>query len=209
MGDVIDEEINGLRSVYCKDMVDAAILYLVKGGIREQNLVDRLWMLGYFHAPASKGHHLNKAGGLLEHSVNVTRRLSVLSDALCVHWPRRESPYLVGMLHDLVKCQCYRLRKDGDKDAYEYVQPAWPGHGVASVMIATVELGVKLEPMEAAAIIHHMGAFGLSGRDLNEFDAALDEFAPAIIATHTADWAAARIDEEGCFHDQRAEVPVE
>ncbi len=43
-------------------------------------------------------------------------------------------------------------------------------------------------------------------RALNEFDAALDEFAPAIIATHSADWAAARIDERGCFHDMRSEV---
>ena len=32
---------------------------------------------------------------------------------------------------------------------------------------------------------------------LDEFDAALDRWPGQIIATHTADWAAARIDEEG------------
>ena len=151
--------------------------------------------IGFDKAPASKGHHLAVAGGLLIHSVNVTRRLVALTDALGVAWSRPESPYLVGMLHDLVKCKCYRLNPDGK--TYGYVQPEWPGHGFASAMIATVELGIRLNADEAAAIIHHMGAFGLQGRALDEFDAALDRWPGQIIATHTADWAAARIDEEG------------
>ena len=149
--------------------------------------------MGYLTAPASKGHHLAVKGGLVQHSINVTTRLVRLSDAIGVKWSRDESPYLVGMLHDLVKCQCYRLNADGK--TYSYVQPKWPGHGVASVMIATVELGIRLNPDEAAAIIHHMGAFGLSGRALDEFDAALDAFPGPIIATHTADWSAARLDD--------------
>ena len=62
-------------------------------------------------------------------------------------------------------------------------------------MIAMSELGVMLYPDEAAAIIHHMGAFGLSGRALDEFDAALERWPAQIIATHTADWAASRLDE--------------
>lgn len=149
--------------------------------------------MGYFHAPASKGHHLAVKGGLVRHSLNVTKRLVRLSDAIGVKWSRNESPYLVGMFHDLVKCRCYRLNDDGQ--TYSYIQPKWPGHGVASVMIATVELGIQLNPDEAAAIIHHMGAFGLSGCALDEFDAALDAFPGPIIATHTADWSASRLDE--------------
>lgn len=161
--------------------------------------------MGYFTAPASKGHHLAVKGGLVQHSLNVTKRLVRLSDAIGVKWSRDESPYLVGMLHDLVKCQCYRLNADGQ--TYSYIQPKWPGHGVASAMIATVELGIQLNPDEAAAIVHHMGAFGLSGRALDEFDAALDAFPGPIIATHTADWSAARLDETGDWSDMRSEVP--
>ena len=41
------------------------------------------------------------------------------------------------MLHDLVKCRRYRLREDAK--GYEHVQPEYPGHGSASVMIATVD----------------------------------------------------------------------
>ena len=172
--------------------------YLLHGAALESEQERRLRAIGYYEAPASKGHHLAYRGGLVLHSFNVARRLVTLTTALGVVWSRPQSPYLVGMLHDLVKCKCYRLRADG---GYDYVQPEWPGHGVASVMIATVELGIHLEPDETAAIIHHMGAFGLQGRALDEFDAALDRWPNQIIATHTADWAAARIDEEGKWRE--------
>ena len=148
--------------------------------------------LGFFDAPASKGHHLACPGGLAAHSGNVCRRLLDQTRALGVNWSRPASPYLVALLHDLVKCKCYKPRPEG---GFDYVQPEWPGHGFASAMIAMSELGVMLCPDEAAAIIHHMGAFGLSGRALDEFDAALDRWPAQIIATHTADWAASRLDE--------------
>ena len=172
--------------------------YLLHGAALESEQERRLRAIGYYDAPASKGHHLAYRGGLVLHSYNVARRLVILTNALGVAWSRPQSPYLVALLHDLVKCKCYRLRPDS---GYDYVQPEWPGHGVASVMIATVELGIRLEPDETAAIIHHMGAFGLQGRALDEFDAALDKWPKQIIATHTADWAAARIDEEGKWRE--------
>ena len=175
--------------------------YLAIGGIagHYRDLIN----LGYFDAPASKGHHLACRGGLAIHSANVTKRLVALSIEMGVRWSRDESPYIVGVLHDLVKCRCYRLNADGK--TYSYVQPAWPGHGVASAMIAMTELGIFLNPDEAAAIIHHMGAFGLAGHALDEFDAALDKWPGQIIATHTADWAAARLDEAGDWSSERGE----
>ena len=66
--------------------------------------MDKIKSIGYYDAPASKGHHLAVKGGLAAHSLNVTRRLIDISDALEVAWSRDESPYLVGMLHDLVTC---------------------------------------------------------------------------------------------------------
>ncbi len=187
------------------NIIDNPVMdYLAIGEIANhyQKLVD----IGYFAAPASKGHHLAFPGGLAQHSANVTKRLVSLSIDLGVRWSRDESPYIVGVLHDLVKCQCYRLNEDGK--TFSYVQPKWPGHGVASVMIATAELGIRLNPDESAAIVHHMGAFGLSGRALDEFDAALDRWPGQIIATHTADWAAARIDETGDWSAERESSDV-
>lgn len=165
--------------------------YIEKTGITA-GVWDRLVKPGYLSAPASKGHHLASEGGLVTHSVNVTKRLLDLTEKLGVRWPRPESPYIVGMYHDLVKCVCYA--KDGD--GYKYVQPPYPGHGACSVAIAT-ELGIKLVAAEIIAITYHMGMFGV-GREYTdkEFNAALDRYAPLVISTHTADWWAARCDEE-------------
>ena len=176
-------------------------MYLKNAGLTDvqQNLLESI---GYFKAPASKGHHLAVEGGLFTHSVNVTRRLLGLTEAMEIDWPREESPYLVGMLHDLVKTRCYRAidgaAQDG-KAAYEYIQPAYPGHGVASALIAA-ELGIQLNEDERAAIVYHMGLYGV-GKEYTdkEFNEALGVFPGPIIATHSADWLAARIDESGDF----------
>ena len=91
----------------------AAEVMLEKAGLNSE--VEReLDRIGYFRAPASKGHHLARPGGLVEHSVNVTHWLERLTDAGLVSWQRRESPYLIGMLHDLVKCKCYGLEVADD-----------------------------------------------------------------------------------------------
>lgn len=173
--------------------------YLEQAGL---NTDVECWLerIGYFDAPASKGHHLANRGGLVEHCVNVTWRLVELTEALGVKWSRKESPYTVGMLHDLVKCRCYRAMNGAAQDAepkWEYVQPLYPGHGACSVMIAT-ELAISLMPDEIAAIIYHMGAFGI-GKEYTdkEFYAAMEMFAPQIIATCCADWWAASVDERG------------
>ena len=64
---------------------------------------------------------------------------------------------------------------------------------------AMSEIGVNLSPVECACIVHHMGAFGLDEKRLKEYDAALDVYPSEIIATHTADILAARVDERGVF----------
>jgi len=175
-----------------------AEIYLEHAGLNT-DVEDWLERIGYFDAPASKGHHLAKRGGLVMHSINVTRRLLGQMCTLDVKWSRKESPFLVGMLHDLVKCRCYRAMNGAAQDAepkWEYVQPLYPGHGACSVMIAT-ELGISLYPDEIAAITYHMGMYGV-GREYTdkEFDNALRLYGPQVLTTIYADWWAARVDEE-------------
>lgn len=150
--------------------------------------IKRLEDIGYFKAPASKGHHLAYDGGLIEHSINVVDRMLELGA-----FENEDSAYRVGMLHDLVKCKCYRQKDDG---TFDYVQPPYPGHGVASVMIAQ-ELGISLTPVEMAAITWHMGAFGLGERELKEYHAAIRRFPREIILTHAADHLASAFEEKG------------
>ena len=171
--------------------------YLAAAGI-EPVTVRLMEEMGYFTQPASKSHHLACPGGLAQHSANVTRRLVELTKSLDVRWTREQAPYLVGMLHDLVKCKCYRAMGEMERNLppkYEYVQPEYPGHGACSVAIAT-ELGIQLMREEIAAIAFHMGPWGV-GKEYadKELDAALKAYGPQIIATHTADWWACCVDE--------------
>lgn len=156
----------------------------------------KLRSIGYFMAPASSCHHLAQRGGLAVHSANVTRWLLKLSRTLMVKWPRIESPYIVGMLHDVVKTKCYKFQLAGAEEKIVRCLHPYSGHGEASVAIICSELKLNLFPMEASAIIHHMGAFNLDGNGLKDFDRALSIYPQAIIATHTADMMAARFDEE-------------
>lgn len=172
---------------------------LLKMAGLDSDTIAELEFWGYFRAPASKGHHLAVPGGLVQHSINVTTRLVALTKALRLKWPRPESPYLVGMLHDVVKVRSYIVDKTATTDAsapkYIYAPSVYGGHGAASVMMVTSELQVSLCPEEALAIRWHMGAFGLAGDELKEYDWALKAFPALLIATHTADMLAANVDE--------------
>jgi hypothetical protein len=154
-----------------------------------------LQRIGYFDAPASAHHHLAEHGGLLKHSVNVTRWLERLTESIGVTWPRCESIYIVGMLHDVVKAMCYKFQPAGAEEHIVRVPHPYSGHGAASVAIISAELGLPLYAAEASSIMHHMGAFNLQGLDLKDYDNALGIYTKQIIATHTADMLAARFDE--------------
>lgn len=163
------------------------------------NAKAELKRIGYFDAPASSHHHLAERGGLLKHSVNVTRWLERLTPSMGVTWPRCDSLYVVGMLHDVVKAMCYRFQAAGAEEHIVRVPHPYAGHGAASVAIASAEIGMFLYPAEASAIMHHMGAFGLQGNELKDYDHALGIYTKEIIATHTADMLAARYDEENTY----------
>lgn len=192
------DDITDMFATVSKDMRCDGARFLKSAGITKEQF-ERLDGLGYFAAPASKGHHLARKGGLFEHSTNVTRRLISLTGPLNVEWPRTESPYLIGMLHDLVKAQCYRTKDGG---GFEYVETKYPGHGSASVNFIEKDVGIVLNDVERQCIRWHMGAFNLTQGGLENYDRALDRFPREIIATHTADIMAARVDET---YDVKAE----
>jgi len=149
------------------------------------SVFEALIEIGYFDAPASKGHHLAVAGGLVEHSIHVPDNL------LETRAVPEVSAYRIGMYHDLVKCLCYKAVGSG---MYEYTQPPYPGHGIASAMIAA-DIGIELDPLERAAIVWHMGAFGLDERQMAEYKAALRKWPVPIIFAHAADHLASILEE--------------
>lgn len=150
-------------------------------------MVDKLKELGFFAAPASTRFHGAYEGGLFDHSYVVTEALLDLTEKLGLKWQRESSPYIVGLLHDLCKCDLYILTDDG----YIYNKAAAKGHGDKSVEMISKLFALTEE--ETACIRWHMGAFD-EKKNWNCYNEAIKKF-PNVLYTHTADMIAAQIKE--------------
>lgn len=161
-------------------------------------LLDRM---GFFTAPASTKYHGAYEGGLYDHSENVTRALLGLTEREHLTWERAESPLIVGMFHDLCKCDQYRHplmeiyaddKQFPDVEKWEYnPDMLLKGHGDKSVMIASTLLTLTEE--ELLCIRWHMGAFD-EKENWNGYTRAIHKY-PNVLWTHTADMIAAHIKE--------------
>jgi hypothetical protein len=151
------------------------------------NTVLRLDSVNFFTAPASINHHGAYSGALFDHSLTVMGLLLDYTEKLNLQWSRPESPYIVGMFHDLCKCGNYTLK--GDKWEYNRNQ-ILPGHGEKSVIMYQQMFG-QLTTEEIACIRWHMGAFD-DKENWEYYSKAVFQF-PNVLYTHTADMAAAHI----------------
>lgn len=70
------------------------------------DLIDYLEKIGFYKKPASIRHHLNRTGGLLEHTENVKREYLKLNKEVSADIPR-ENIIVQASLHDLEKCFAY------------------------------------------------------------------------------------------------------
>lgn len=145
--------------------------------------------LGFFEAPASTKYHGAYGGGLFEHSFAVTDYLVDLTKRLELTWDREESPYIVGMYHDLCKCESYVFDIETDKYTYN-PDIIIPGHGEKSVIMLSRYM--KLTDEEIACIRWHMGAFERDPKMWDYYGRAIETF-PNVLYTHTADMIASRI----------------
>lgn len=160
---------------------------------------------GFFTAPASTKYHGNYEGGLFDHSYNVTRVLLDLTNDCHLIWEREESPYIIGMFHDLCKVDSYRhpvvstgIYPDGH-ELYTTDTTKWEhspdtilkGHGDKSVMLLSYHFRLTME--EILCIRYHMGAF-VDQREWNDYTRAIHVF-PNVLWTHQADMIATHIVE--------------
>lgn len=161
---------------------------------------------GFFTAPASSSHHLNYEGGLYDHSCHVTDALVDLTSNNHLSWSRPESPYIIGMFHDLCKSDAYNpvyenrhLIDETDKfvivrelTGYSYnKETLLKGHGDKSVMLASAFMTLTFE--EILCIRYHMGAF-TDKEEWNDYTRAIHN-CPNVLWTHQADMIATHITE--------------
>lgn len=148
---------------------------------------------GYYDAPASKSHHGNYPGGLLDHSLQVTQELIVLTDKLGLTWQRPQSPAIIGMLHDICKADEYIASAQDTKSAepaYEYNKSRLLiGHGDKSCILAAGL--IELTEEELVCIRYHMGPY--EAKEMwSSYGYALRHY-PNLMWVHAADMIASQI----------------
>ena len=154
---------------------------------------DWLKVNGFFDAPASTTHHGNYEGGLFDHSLTVAFELARYTSCMNIRWQRPESPFIVGMFHDLCKIDEYR---HNDPESILTGDDVWKksddcilkGHGDKSVMLLSRFMTLTEE--ELLCIRFHMGAYQTD--DWNSYGKAIEKY-QTVLFTHTADMYAARV----------------
>ena len=152
--------------------------------------------MGFFNAPASTIHHGNYEGGLFDHSLEVAKQLVELTQKLGLKWRTPNSPRVVGMYHDLCKCDAYIENIDpmtGIHKGYEYNKNCTiDGHGDKSIIMALPH--IKLTDEEIHCIRWHMGAYETDTKRWGFYARSIKKY-PNVLYTHVADMIASYIEE--------------
>lgn len=150
---------------------------------------------GFFRSPASTKYHGAYEGGLFDHSFTVMNILVELSAKNNLKWQRAESPFIVGMFHDLCKIDQYRIDNSepytvGEATRYEYrTDTDFKGHGDKSILLLCQYM--KLTEEEVMCIRYHMGAF-TEKDEWRDYTNAVHRYAN-VLWTHHADMLASHV----------------
>lgn len=152
------------------------------------NVIDRLRDMNFFTTPASTKFHGNYEGGLFAHSILVAKTLVELTGCNNLMWERKESPYIIGMFHDLCKTDYYI--SNGTGHYWERNDDCLlKGHGEKSVMLLSQFYTLTEE--EIMCIRYHMGAF-TPKEEWSDYTRAVHTY-PNVLWTHHADMIASHV----------------
>lgn len=159
----------------------------------------------FFTAPASAKYHGVYEGALFDHSFLVYKMLKDFTEKNNLKWQRPQSPFIVGMFHDICKCDRYKAVQDPPKMLmhtfegveHEYLPPIryeynedtlLDGHGSKSVMLLSQFMTLTEEEM--LCIRFHMGAYEKD--DWKMLDKAIKKY-PNVMWTHHADMLVSKL----------------
>lgn len=163
------------------------------------------WLIknGFFTQPASTKYHGAYEGGLFDHCYEVTNVLLDMTKRLDLNWSRPESPYIIGMFHDLCKIDNYITIVDepgkemmgtgevkGKEIHFEYNEDCiLQGHADKSIML--LSQFITLTEEELLCIKFHMGAY--EGKEQwDAYDKSIRKY-ETVLWTHTADMYASKV----------------
>ena len=156
---------------------------------------DTIWLT----SPASTKYHLNKEGGLLEHSVGVTETLLKFREALAPQISE-ESCVIVGLFHDVGKIgmpgKPRYLKNDNqweiEKRGITYkINPEEVYMNLAARSLYLVAKYLPLSDSEAQAILYHDGQYVEGNKEVAHHEM------PLTLLAHFADLWTASVYEEG------------
>ena len=154
---------------------------------------------GWLTSPASTRFHLNKEGGLLEHSVGVTETLLKLRGTLASQISE-ESCVIVGLFHDVGKIgmpgKPRYFKNDNEweiknRDMTYKVNPKEVYMNLAARSLYIITKYIPLSDSEAQAILYHDGQYVEANKEVAHRET------PLTLLVHFADCWTAHIYEEG------------
>lgn len=164
--------------------------YMQDSVVNAEFLAKELDYMGFFTAPASTRFHGAYEGGLFDHSLTVAKKLVEMTEKMGLPWEHPRSPKLVGMLHDICKCDSYVPTPDGGW-VYKKDQ-ILTGHGDKSVILCQLmEHTPFLTEEEVLCIRYHMGAYESESMWQN-YGAAIGKY-ENVLWTHAADMWASKV----------------
>lgn len=169
--------------------------FMMSPAIRIKAVMDSL---EFFDAPASTKYHGCHPGGLAEHSLQVAKNLVTLTEKLELKWEDSRSPILIGLLHDICKCDQYKENpawvEGSNEPRYLYRNDSiYSHHGEKSICILASS-GLVLTQEEVACIRWHMGAYETDTNEWKYYGNAIAKY-PNVLWTHTADMMSSHIDK--------------
>ncbi len=150
-------------------------------------------------SPASTRFHLNKEGGLLEHSVGVTETLLKLRETIAPQLSE-ESCVIVGLLHDVGKIgmpgKPRYFKNDNEwevknRDMTYKVNPKEVYMNLAARSLYLIAKYIPLSDSEAQAILYHDGQYIEANKEVAHREM------PLTLLVHFADCWTAHVYEEG------------
>ena len=128
--------------------------------LKSEAVLTYLRTTNYFTAPSSFKCHGAWVGGNFDHSVKVTELLLEFAKAENLIWDREESPYIIGLFHDLCKND-QRGFKEKSSGGLKIVslKPADDRHSEKSIELIEANI-LKLTDQERECILYHMGEYG-------------------------------------------------
>lgn len=150
-------------------------------------------------SPASTRFHLNREGGLLEHSIGVTETMLKLREVLTPQISQ-ESCVIVGLFHDVGKIgmpgKPRYIKNNNDWEvrnrniAYN-INPKEVYMNLASRSLYLIAKYIPLSDSEAQAILYHDGQYVEANKEVAHHEV------PLTLLAHFADVWSAHIFEEG------------